>query len=513
MSAPLDWEVVDAVPGAADPAVAAAEFRRPFDLSAPSPMRFRLLRRSATRHELIFTAHHIIIDGWSAPLFFREVMEIYEADGDASTSGPGAVPRVHRVARERSRDRSLARWRERLGRGRRRATSPPRRPRVTRRRATPPTAPVPPTAPRAGARDRRGGARDRRDEGAHRLVPRAPRDGEHGDAVRVGRRPRCAHRPRRRRHRHGGVRPAAGGAGDRVDGRDVHQHGPGAGAVAAGDDAASQVEALHRDVTEMREHEYVGLADIQRQAGQRDLFDTLVVYQNTPGGDDGVRTTSQGVRVTPLRTADSTHYPFTLVPAVVDGRLTVRGEYREDDAGRTGLPVRPERIVRAVTALLETLPLSDGTALARLGTGFGAGDGDGDGGDGDGGAGGGRTGATSPTRPALTRPAPTRAPSPRSTGGSPRSSPRTRTPPPCATGRRCSPAPDCGTVRDASPPGSARSACGRATGWASASRAASVPSRASWGVCAPGRSSCTRTSPPPPTTAGVCSPARASAPC
>lgn len=408
VSAPLDWEVVDAVPGAADPAVAAAEFRRPFDLSAPSPMRFRLLRRSATRHELIFTAHHIIIDGWSAPLFFREVMEIYEADGDASHL-PAPAPYRAYIAwlAERSRDRSLARWRERLGEG----TTPCH---LSAAAASGDAA--------SGDSTDRTGSTDRTPGPGHATVEAAL-----GTAATRVLTDWCrAHRVTVSTATLFAWAVVLGVLTDRddvvtgtvVSGRPPEV--PGIGSMVGmfintvpvrvrlrpGDDAASQVEALHRDVTEMREHEYVGLADIQRQAGQRDLFDTLVVYQNTPGGDDGVRTTSQGVRVTPLRTADSTHYPFTLVPAVVDGRLTVRGEYREDDAGRTGLPVRPERIVRAVTALLETLPLSDGTALARLGTGFGAGDGDGDGGDGDGGAGGGRTGATSPdaTSPDATSP-------------------------------------------------------------------------------------------------------------
>ncbi len=59
--------------------LAKAEARRPFDLATDLLMRAALLRLDATDHLLVLTLHHIVSDGWSLDVLFREISALYEA--------------------------------------------------------------------------------------------------------------------------------------------------------------------------------------------------------------------------------------------------------------------------------------------------------------------------------------------------------------------------------------------------------------------------------------------------
>jgi amino acid adenylation domain-containing protein len=56
------------------------EFVTPFDLERGPLIRARLVRLGAAEHVLLVTMHHIISDGWSVGVFFRELTEIYRSD-------------------------------------------------------------------------------------------------------------------------------------------------------------------------------------------------------------------------------------------------------------------------------------------------------------------------------------------------------------------------------------------------------------------------------------------------
>ncbi|MEW1927049.1 amino acid adenylation domain-containing protein [Streptomyces sp. NPDC088360] len=64
--------------------LAVSERSEPFDLAVPPLLRLLLIRRSEHRHRLVVTSHHILMDGWSAPILIGELSEIYAAGGDAS---------------------------------------------------------------------------------------------------------------------------------------------------------------------------------------------------------------------------------------------------------------------------------------------------------------------------------------------------------------------------------------------------------------------------------------------
>src|ERR1044071_9555858 len=59
--------------------LAREEARRPFDLSGVPLLRACLLALDSNTHVLFLTMHHIVSDGWSLGVLFRELATIYEA--------------------------------------------------------------------------------------------------------------------------------------------------------------------------------------------------------------------------------------------------------------------------------------------------------------------------------------------------------------------------------------------------------------------------------------------------
>jgi len=53
--------------------------REGIDLSDPPAMRVRLLRTSDRRYELIWTCHHLFVDGWSSAVVLEDVLDAYRA--------------------------------------------------------------------------------------------------------------------------------------------------------------------------------------------------------------------------------------------------------------------------------------------------------------------------------------------------------------------------------------------------------------------------------------------------
>ncbi|HVG08475.1 MAG TPA: non-ribosomal peptide synthase/polyketide synthase [Thermoanaerobaculia bacterium] len=60
--------------------IAAAEARRPYDLSRGPLARFALLRLGEREHVLLVGMHHIVSDGWSMGIFVRELGALYRGD-------------------------------------------------------------------------------------------------------------------------------------------------------------------------------------------------------------------------------------------------------------------------------------------------------------------------------------------------------------------------------------------------------------------------------------------------
>ncbi|MCP4717680.1 MAG: non-ribosomal peptide synthetase, partial [Deltaproteobacteria bacterium] len=59
--------------------IAEEEGLKPFDLSKGPLIRAGIVRMGDREHLLLITVHHIVFDGWSADVFFREFRQLYEA--------------------------------------------------------------------------------------------------------------------------------------------------------------------------------------------------------------------------------------------------------------------------------------------------------------------------------------------------------------------------------------------------------------------------------------------------
>jgi len=100
----------------------AAEATRPFDLARGPVIRTTLLRLGEQEHVLLLTSHHIVSDGWSAEIFFRELGELYDAFVNGRPSPLSPLPIQYADFAEWQRDwlqgdvleEQLAYWKKQL---------------------------------------------------------------------------------------------------------------------------------------------------------------------------------------------------------------------------------------------------------------------------------------------------------------------------------------------------------------------------------------------------------------
>ncbi|MBA3258986.1 MAG: AMP-binding protein, partial [Gemmatimonadales bacterium] len=98
------------------------EARRPFDMAADPPLRARLLRLGTQERVLVLVVHHIVSDGWSMSVLFRELGALYRAfaAGEPSPLAPLPVQYADFTVWQRDRlqgetlERQLAYWKTRL---------------------------------------------------------------------------------------------------------------------------------------------------------------------------------------------------------------------------------------------------------------------------------------------------------------------------------------------------------------------------------------------------------------
>jgi amino acid adenylation domain-containing protein len=102
--------------------LAAEEAQRPFNLARGPLVRLTLLRLGELEHGLLLTMHHIVSDGWSMGVFFRELATLYTA---YSTGQPSHIPELpiqyadftqwqRRCLEEGMLESQLAYWRDQL---------------------------------------------------------------------------------------------------------------------------------------------------------------------------------------------------------------------------------------------------------------------------------------------------------------------------------------------------------------------------------------------------------------
>jgi amino acid adenylation domain-containing protein/non-ribosomal peptide synthase protein (TIGR01720 family) len=72
---------------------------RGFAFAEPPLLRIHMLQTAPNVYRLLFSFHHLILDGWSLPLLFKEVFETYKGETDAGHFAPARVRPYHDYVR------------------------------------------------------------------------------------------------------------------------------------------------------------------------------------------------------------------------------------------------------------------------------------------------------------------------------------------------------------------------------------------------------------------------------
>ncbi|HEY1939772.1 MAG TPA: amino acid adenylation domain-containing protein, partial [Candidatus Angelobacter sp.] len=305
-----------------------------FNPSVSPLFRFLLVRCSPEEFRLLITTHHILIDGWSVPLMIHELQQLYDHHG--SDAG---LPRVTAyrdyLTWLSSRDRSAAEaaWREALA-GLEEGT-----------RISPLVSLGDPKIPERIIVDldeeitQRLTAQARaRNLTLNTIVQGAwavllsrhtsQTDVVFGSTV-AGRSPEIA-----------GVENMVGLLINTV---------PTRVKLRSADSFNDLVTRLNQEQSRLLPHQYLGLVEIQRLTRLNELFDTLVVFENFPRGEEGEAGPSNGLRFTLMDLNDAAHYPLTVVVAP-GRRLGMYFTYHPDHFSPNLIEILSQRFVRLLTA-------------------------------------------------------------------------------------------------------------------------------------------------------------------
>ncbi|EHN12108.1 Long-chain-fatty-acid--CoA ligase [Patulibacter medicamentivorans] len=339
----VPWAAVDlrdepAIEAAAT-VVADREAQRRFDLAAPPLLRAVLLRLGDEHHRLLLMLHHAVADGWSEGVMLDDLMALY-APGDELPRLPAVTPYREYVAwmARQDRDGATAAWRAALD-----GAEPSR---VVAAEAAPTALEFADVHAALGEREtaallartrERGLTLNTVVQGAWALVLGAltGRDDVVFGTTVSGRPPEIP-----------GIERLVGLF---INTLPVRVRSRPSWTL------AELLGRLQVEQADLLDHQHLGLAEIQRLIGGRELFDTLVVFENHPGagedrgGGDHVRR-SHGLALTEHRTLDADHYPLALV-ATPGSRLRLLLKH---DVARFAAP-EAERIAAAVVVVLRAL--------------------------------------------------------------------------------------------------------------------------------------------------------------
>ena len=311
-----------------------------FDVAAPPLVRVMLVRLGPGRHVLVLTNHHILLDGWSLPLVFRDLFAVYAGGGD-DAGLPAAVPYRDYLAWLAAQDRGAAEraWRDALAGlesptlvapGAEAAAAVAMPERVTAE------LPQELTAALTAAARARGLTLNTVVQGAWALLLSAMTgqdDVVFGVTV-SGRPPQLA-----------GVEEMVGLLINTV---------PARVKVSPAEPVGDLLARLQDQQSALAPYQYLSLPQIHHLTGHDKLFDTTLTFQNYPGGGlDAGRGREQGeedLRVVGFGGQDAYHYPMRLM--VVPGeRLTLALDYRQEWIA----PSQAARIADALGSLLSAM--------------------------------------------------------------------------------------------------------------------------------------------------------------
>ncbi|OBI89705.1 non-ribosomal peptide synthetase [Mycobacterium sp. 1245805.9] len=321
-SAELPWRCVRAEPDQVE-ALEAEERQRRFDVGRGPLIRFLLVELPEQRWHLVIVAHHIVIDGWSLPLLVSELLALYRAGGDAAALPPPPRPYRDYIGWLADRDQAASRalWAEHL-----RGMDGPTllSPALA---ATPPAAGVPrrttlrldpeATAALADAARARGVTLNTLVQIAWAAILSVFTDRDDVTfGVTVSGRP--GELP--------GVESMVGMFINTV---------PLRVRLDPREPAGTQCLALQRESAALRDHSYLGHAELRAIAGVGELFDTLLVYENFPPGEvvGATEFVANGATFRPVALESVSHFPVTIAAHPSAEGLTVLVEVLDGALG------------------------------------------------------------------------------------------------------------------------------------------------------------------------------------
>jgi amino acid adenylation domain-containing protein/non-ribosomal peptide synthase protein (TIGR01720 family) len=305
-----------------------------FDPGFAPLFHFHLVRWAPKEFRLLITTHHILIDGWSTFLMLHDLQKLYDHHGNGA-----ALPRVAAfrdyLTWLTSRDRSTAEaaWREALA-GLEEGTR---------------------ISPRTSLGDPRIPERivvSLNEETTQRLTVQARARNLTVNTIVQG-----AWASLLSRHT---------GQDDVVFGSTVNGRAPEIAGVEGmvgllintvptrvrlrpSDSFSDLVGRLNQEQSRLLAHQYLGLVEIQRLTKVNELFDTLVVFENFPRGEEGTTETSGGARFSLLGLNDAAHYPLTVI--IGPGRrLDMYFDYHPDHFDSNFVETLSQRFIRLLTA-------------------------------------------------------------------------------------------------------------------------------------------------------------------
>jgi amino acid adenylation domain-containing protein len=326
--------------------LADAERARPFDMTKPPLLRYMLIKLADDLHRMVFTNHHILLDGWSTPVLQTELFALYLAKGD-DTGMPRVAPYKNYLAWLAAQDRPAAEdaWRRSLD------------------GVHEPTL-VAPGAPEPG-NDTPGRVRTTlTEELTTALSARARAQGVTLNTV--------------LQLAWGTLLGRLTGATDVVFGAAVSGRPPELPGVEQmiglfintlpirvrvhpADTVAEALTRLQDEQAALMPHHHLGLSDIQRLTGTGTLFDTMTVLENYPFDPDAAGTALGGLTLHDVDGYDASHYPLTF--AAVPGRgLSLRIDHRPD----LYTEADAQRLMRRFTRILEAIAYRPDLPLARI---------------------------------------------------------------------------------------------------------------------------------------------------
>ncbi|KVL04547.1 non-ribosomal peptide synthetase [Burkholderia cepacia] len=341
----------------------AADRARGFDWRAPPLMRLTLIRVTDDAWRVVWTRHHVLLDGWSTARLLADVQRDYR-DPDAVSPFASRPARRYRdfIAWLGTRDRAADErfWTERLA------------------RLDAPTLIAERTADRADADmvtwratlDADATTRIAQTARALKLTVNTLVQGAWALALQ-----RMTHQPAVAFGATVAGRPDALADVDSVLGLFINTV-PVITAPAPQQRAADWLRALQRDNAAAAEHAHTPLADIQRWARGAGgaLFDTLVVFENYPVDDTARDADPRALALSGVRSIEATDFALTLViesgaELTIDyGYDTARVDAEQVETWHRAFACALDALARTPDARLGTLSIADGAtrdALAR----------------------------------------------------------------------------------------------------------------------------------------------------